>query len=202
MKPSAIRLLAPMMLPVVLVLVGCAGHPSYYDRAADRYEEAIAGERPEPTDRVVRCTVHVTHLVDGDVVGPVSAEWPGFRELAHETVEAMGVFEPGNVRRRVLRPDYHFVFDISIEDSARPRPLSGLIIPFIRTRVIKGRLQVLDERGGAFASYFSSAASYEYRHPLVFFLTPFHWPARAERQARERAFRALAVKLIEDAAEY
>jgi len=191
-----------MILPAVLALVGCAGHPTYYDRAADRYEEAIAGERPEPTDRVVRCTVHVTNLVDGEVFGTVSAEWPGYRELAHETVEAMGVFEPDNVRRRVSRPDYHFVFEISIEDSARPRPLSGLIIPFIRTREIKGRLQVLDERGGPFASYFASAASYEYRHPLVFFLTPFYWPARAERQARERVFRALAVKLIEDAPEY
>ncbi|MFW6157741.1 MAG: hypothetical protein ACOC8E_00115 [Planctomycetota bacterium] len=189
-------------IPVLLALAGCAGYTTHSDPAADRYDATIQAAPAKPTDHVVRCTVHVAHRVGDELDEPVSADWPRYQTLAHQAIETMGVFRPGNIRRHSPRPDYHFVFDISIEDTAEPGLCSGLIIPFYRTRTIEGRLQVLDEQGAPFAAYVASAGAFQYRHPFVFFLTPFCWPGWAERRARDRVFRALAVKLTEDAREY
>ncbi|MFO7899454.1 MAG: hypothetical protein R6V58_10400 [Planctomycetota bacterium] len=200
MKARAVT--AVSVLALALTVAGCAGHSTHYDPAADRYETAARAGAAAPTDRVARCTVHVIHRVADELADPVSADRPRYQALAREAIETMGVFRPANIRRHSLRPDYHFIFDVSIEDTAEPGLCSGLIIPFYRTRTIEGRLQVLDEQGAPFAAYVASAGAFQYRHPLVFFLTPFCWPGWAERRARDRVFRALAVKLIEDAREY
>jgi len=152
--------------------------------------------------RTARCTVNVTRTLNGQLATPVSTPWPEFEELARQTVRDTVVLRDENIRESIDRPDYHFVFNITIDTTAEPGLCSGLILPFYRSRGVKATLQVLDERGDEFAHYAASAGTYQYRHVLFVLFTPFYWPGWADARAERNLFEALTVKLLTDRAEF
>ena len=184
---------------------GCIGYRTHHDSAADRYKAAVRpgqGEEPAPTDKRVRFAVNVAVYVGGELAEPVSTRHKAIEKLARRTICDMGIFKPENVGDSVERPDYQFIFDVRIETTREPGVFSGLILPFFQTRQRIVRLQVLDEKGQPFASYTAASETFQARHTLLFWLTPFYWPGQAERNARGDLFKALAVKLITDREEF
>lgn len=184
---------------------GCMGYRTYHDSAADRYNAVLhadRGEGPAPTEKSVRFALNVVAYVGGELAEPVSTRHEAIEKLARRTICDMGIFKPENVGDSVERPDYQFIFDVQIETTREPGVFSGLILPFFRTRQRIVRLQVLDERGQPFASYTAASETFQARHVLLFWLTPFYWPGQAERNARRDVFKALAVKLITDREEF
>jgi|GEM_PF-3197023 len=184
---------------------GCIGYRTYHDYDADGYKAALLegrGEEPAPTAKRVRFAVNVAVYVGGELAEPVSARHEAVEKLARRTICDMGIFKPENVGGSVDRPDYQFIFDLRMETTREPGVFSGLILPFFRTRQRIVRLQVLDEKGQPFASYTAASETFQARHILLFWLTPFYWPGQAEGNARRDLFKALAVKLITDREEF
>ena len=182
---------------------GCMGYRNHYDLDADKADAArLSAEVLKPTARTARCVVNVATTVRGELAEPISTEQPELTGLAVRTIRDMQIFTDANVGQDVLKPDYTFTFDIRIEVSREPGMFSGLILPFYKVRQTVVRLQVLDEKGEPFASYVSSAETFEVRHILLLPFTPFYWPGWAYGNARENLFDALAVKLIRDRKEF
>jgi len=187
---------------LVLLASGCMGYRDYYDTASDRYDEALAGARPATTDRRARCTVHVRRYLARTLEEPVSVERTELERMAEESIRQMQIFKPDRLGRNVERPDYHFIFDVTIETTREPGLFAGLILPFDRGREYTVRLQVLDERGKPFTRYAAAAGTRQFRHLFLLPVAPFYWPGWAERRAMRDLFRALTVKLIEHRKEY
>jgi len=175
-----------------LLAAGCMGWRDHHDPAADRYPGAL-GAGPPP-QRGARVTVNVARFVAGRLDEPVSAPHPQIEGLARRTVREAG-FRPveggGEVARR-------FLFDVRIDVTHEPGLLSGLILPFYRTRQVTAQLQVLDGQGRPAVDHTASAASCEARHLLLLPLTPFCRPGPADREATESVFEALSVKLLDN----
>jgi hypothetical protein len=194
---------SPLLLALLLASAsGCMAYREYWDTDADRYDEVFAAAPPAVSGQTARYTVNVVRRVDRDRVEPISKEWPDIKKLARQSIYDMGIFAKESVRTRTRRPDYHFIFDVSIESTDEPGTFSGLILPFYRSCETTVRLQVLDRDGAPFASYICSAETFQARHFSLVLFTPFYWPGWAEGRARRSVFRALAVKLITDRKEF
>jgi len=191
-----------VLLLLCLGLCGCVGYRTYYALESHMYAEAMREPVPGKTAKTVRYTVNITRSVAGRPPESVSAKSPEIDALARRAIEDMRIFDKGNIRPNPEQADYHFVFDVRIDDTTAPGALSGAIFPFHRSRETTVRLAVLNARGELFSHYTASAETRETRHVLLFPFTLFWPPGRAESRARRSIFEAIAVRLIEDSKEF
>ncbi len=190
------------LLVLWLGLCGCVGYRTYYALESHMHAEAMREPLPGKTAKTIRYTVNITHTPAFRSPDSVSPKLPEFDALARRAIEDMRIFDKKNISPNTERADYHFVFDVQIEDSFPPGAFSGAIFPFHRTRETTVRLAVLNARGEVFSNYMASAATREVRHALLLPFAPFWPPGRAESRARRSIFEAIAVRLIEDSKEF
>ncbi len=190
----------PLLL--CLGLCGCVGYRTHYALESHMHAEAMRELPPGKTAKTVRYTVNITRTVAGLPPNSVSGQSPEIDALARRAIEDMRIFDKKSIRPNPDQADYHFVFDVRIDDTARPGALSAVIFPSHRARETTVRLAVLNARGEAFSHYTASAAIREARHILLLPFAPFWSPDRAESRARRSVFEAIAVRLIEDSKEF
>lgn len=191
-----------LILFIPLLLAGCVGTVGYYDKAADSYGAKVAAPKPSPTDKKVRYTVNVERRTNDETVTPVSEVPPKFNAFARGIIKDIGVFKRENIGRKIERPDYYFIFNITIKNTGDPGLFSGLIIPFFRNKETIIRLQVLDFAGRPVTDFVGSGEQFYARHTFLLPATPFYLPFIAENRARRNAFRAVAVKAMDDAQKF
>lgn len=180
------------------LLAGCISYVDHHDPAADAPLLDAKAVIPPLNSPTARYSVTTVHYIRDRVAEPVSMDRPSLEKLARATVAESRAFDPERLGMLMESPDYTFVFDVRIRDTDKPWVTSGLIWPFFRSREYVVSLDVLNKKGELFAHYTGTAETFEARQVLLFWLTPFYLPPRADYKARVMAFRAVAVKVQKD----
>lgn len=183
---------------IPLMLAGCVGTVGYYDKAADNYVAKAAEPRALPTNKTVRYAVNIEYMENDRVVTPSYGVPMKYDELARSVISDIGLFRSENIGRTIERPDYYFIFDITVRNTGDPGVFSGLLIPFFRYRETIVRLHILNFAGESMGDYVGSGEQFYARHILLLPATPFLWPSSAEKLVESNAFHAVAVKAMND----